>query len=186
MTQESHHWAAVAELIRWRPLHAMSPQGVWYGIVDFWDGLGALPPSPPPPPYGHYCPLLAAISQGKIPWNTPPEDRQWAIPLSYHDWLISTITGQFSKSSTTFNYQRPLVGKVTSWICEFSARERFRLRKALQPRTVSHRCWAYFEQTLHQLNVAMRGIYQLLGCRKCSVVHFPSHSVHRTLGHAPL
>ena len=43
MSQESHHRAVVAELIWWRPLHAMSPQGVWYGIVDFEMALGRYP-----------------------------------------------------------------------------------------------------------------------------------------------
>jgi len=43
MTQESHHRAVVAELIWWRPLQAMSPQRVWYGIVDFEMALGRYP-----------------------------------------------------------------------------------------------------------------------------------------------
>jgi len=36
----------------------------------------------------------------------------------------------------------------------------------------------------HQLNAAMRGIYPLACHPKCSVIHFPSHPVHRILGHA--
>ena len=40
--------------------------------------------------------------------------------------------------------------------------------------------------TLHQLNAAMRGIYRLSGHHKYSVIRFPSHSVHQTLGNAPL
>jgi len=40
--------------------------------------------------------------------------------------------------------------------------------------------------TLHQLNAVMRVIYRLSGRPRCSVICFPSHSVHRTLGHAPL
>jgi len=50
--------------------HVTTRSLVW--DCGFWDGLGVLPPSPPPPPYGRYCPRLAVISQGKIPWNTPP------------------------------------------------------------------------------------------------------------------
>jgi len=47
--------------------HVTTRSLVW--DCGFWDSFGALPPSPPPPPYGRYCPRLAAISQGKIPWT---------------------------------------------------------------------------------------------------------------------
>jgi len=36
--------------------------------------------------------------------------------------------------------------------------------------------------TAHQLNTTMCGIYPIACCPKCSLIQFPSHSVHRTLG----
>ena len=103
MTQESHHRAVVVELIWWRPLHAMSPQGVWYGIVDFEMALGRYPQVRHPLP-------IAAISQGKIPWNTPP-------------WLgiePGPQGGQTVSYPTELSWARPQGGQTVSYLTELS------------------------------------------------------------------
>ena len=89
----------------------------------------------------------------------------------------------------SYSYQRPLAEKAASWIanpalaknflCEFR-NNRWLAHTGVGPTSSKQAL------TAHQLYAVMHRIYPLTCSPRCSVLCFPSHFAHRTLGHAPL
>jgi len=133
---------------------------------------------------------------GNAKWRTR---RLCLSPRALANWFLSLTSNSdccyhwlsVAMVLRSYSCHWPLAEKVVGWICKFSDRNEFFTRTSQQLLTGLHRSWTYFEQagtngTAHQLNPAMRGIYPLACNLRCSVIHFPSHSAHRTLGRAPL